>query len=427
MMSSVLYLASLVLHDSHAGAGRGGGCSIVSSTLIVAGCIVYGIQRLFIFKPNRHTFNLLSDCEWARSTFPGARGYQEDTILAKDGVSFVGLWMPADALRCPGKSSCDMELAGDQDTPIVIYFHGNSGNSAGYAHMAEKICKEMRANVFLADYRGYGKSDYLYRPDEQGIAMDAVATFEHVVEKYGNNGHTPIILYGHSLGCFPALCLSSLFPESIDSVILSSPFFTLPRLLAGFLPFPLKWMSFIIRDVFPNSVLCEIIGQSESVVPIIIMATYGDYLVSPLSHSVPIFNILVGGDFRAIPSHLPDVQMDKFPIHNVTCYSHFGAKKRICLFDRGSHDWLHNEGGYFGQINDFISRYSDRSSGRNAQIGTSDRSSSRNYALHMKRSIPMLFFVCSLVGSFVIRLALHWSYLLNLDRGNPNTSNMLFT
>lgn len=92
-------------------------------------------------------------------------------------------------------------------TEAVLVCHGNGENVAQSArHSGRAFQKALNANVFVFDYRGYGKSKG--SPNQQGVLEDAEAAFDWLCDK---TGHSPdkIILAGHSIGGGPAVHLAS--------------------------------------------------------------------------------------------------------------------------------------------------------------------------------------------------------------------------
>lgn len=86
--------------------------------------------------------------------------------------------------------------AASEDAPLLIYFHGNGGNLSHRASVASQLA-ERGVNVFLFDYRGYGRSQG--RPSEEPIHIDSLAAYDFARATFG----TPpgkIALYGESIG-----------------------------------------------------------------------------------------------------------------------------------------------------------------------------------------------------------------------------------
>lgn len=107
---------------------------------------------------------------------------------------------------------------------IVLYFHGNSYNISYRKYMID-ICNVLGLNLFLVDYRGYGRSTGKVSP--QNILKDAEASYRFLVD----NGHDPstIVIWGESLGGSPACHVYSNYP--VHSLILLSTFSSLHSLL----------------------------------------------------------------------------------------------------------------------------------------------------------------------------------------------------
>ena len=78
----------------------------------------------------------------------------------------------------------------------ILFCHGNAGN---ISHRIEKvsILHNLGVNIFVFDYRGYGKSSG--KPSESGLYKDAEAAYRYLVEKR-KISKDDIILYGESIG-----------------------------------------------------------------------------------------------------------------------------------------------------------------------------------------------------------------------------------
>lgn len=79
--------------------------------------------------------------------------------------------------------------------PLLIWFHGNGGNITHRAPVASELAKR-GTNVFLFDYRGYGRSGG--RPTEAKLFIDSLAAYDFAVKEYGAD--KSVVLYGESLG-----------------------------------------------------------------------------------------------------------------------------------------------------------------------------------------------------------------------------------
>ncbi len=87
----------------------------------------------------------------------------------------------------------------------VLFLHGNAGN---ISHRLEKIqiFHDLGLNLFIIDYRGYGRSQG--RPSENGIYLDAKAAYDYLLNQRKIKPEQ-IILYGESLGTACAINLAS--------------------------------------------------------------------------------------------------------------------------------------------------------------------------------------------------------------------------
>jgi fermentation-respiration switch protein FrsA (DUF1100 family) len=127
----------------------------------------------------------------------------------------------------------------------LLFFHGNAGN---IGHRVEKIAmlREIGLNIYIIDYRGYGRSTG--RPSERGLYRDAEAAYGYLVSERKILPER-IILYGESIGSAVAVDLASRHP--VGGVILEGGFSS-GRDIAGriypFIP------PFLVSDIF-NSLL----------------------------------------------------------------------------------------------------------------------------------------------------------------------------
>jgi len=177
---------------------------------VVVGCILIAlryIERHSIFFPMKTV-----------EVTPRAGGmdFREVFFEASDGVVLCGWFIPA------GGSSATLLLC-----------HGNAGN---IGHRLEKIAlfHKMGLNVFIFDYRGYGKSKGT--PNEKGLYRDGEAAYRYLIETEGISPQD-VILYGASLGAAVAIDIAS---RSEFRVLITEEAFTsmkdMVRIIYPFLP-----------------------------------------------------------------------------------------------------------------------------------------------------------------------------------------------
>ena len=116
--------------------------------------------------------------------------FEEVNFESKDGTRLVGWYLP-----CEGA------------TETVLICHGNAENVAQSSeHSGIKFQAALNANVFVFDYRGYGKSEG--SPYEAGVLADAEAALDWLNNKTETKAED-VILVGHSIGGGPAVHLAS--------------------------------------------------------------------------------------------------------------------------------------------------------------------------------------------------------------------------
>jgi len=146
----------------------------------------------------------------------------EDTYYkTSDNLSINGWFIPADSSEY-----------------IVLFCHGNAGN---ISHRLEsiQIFNRLSFDVFIFDYRGFGKSEGT--SDEEGTYMDALGAWEFLVDKKGYDPNQ-IIIFGRSLGSGVASWLAR--EKQPAALILESSFTSLTDLGAKLYPlFPVRILS----------------------------------------------------------------------------------------------------------------------------------------------------------------------------------------
>lgn len=115
-------------------------------------------------------------------------GYEEVWFEADDGTSLFGWYVPAGNGR-----------------GTLLFLHGNAGNISHRLDSIE-IFHSMGLNLFIFDYRGYGRSGG--SPDEADIYDDARCAWKYLMDEKGARPGE-IIIFGRSLGAAVAAHLAS--------------------------------------------------------------------------------------------------------------------------------------------------------------------------------------------------------------------------
>lgn len=152
--------------------------------------------------------------------------FEDVTFAAPDGVKLHGWYLPADGARF-----------------TLLLSHGNGGN---ISHRIGKLLllRALGVNVFIYDYRGYGRSEG--QPSEAGTYQDALAACDWL---RASKGAVPgqVIAYGESLGSAVAVELAVQRP--VAGVALESPFTSVPDMARAIYPWlPLRWLCAIRYD-----------------------------------------------------------------------------------------------------------------------------------------------------------------------------------
>ena len=129
--------------------------------------------------------------------------FEDVYIKTEDNIKINGWFIPKE---------------GAKDT--ILFCHGNAGN---IGNRLEKIIflQEADVNIFIIDYRGYGKSQG--RPTEEGLYLDAAAAYNYLVNTREIKAEN-IILYGESIGTAVIINLAS--REKIAGLIAEGAFST---------------------------------------------------------------------------------------------------------------------------------------------------------------------------------------------------------
>ncbi len=112
---------------------------------------------------------------------------------------------------------------------LVFYLHGNGGSLKGWGKDAD-IYLANNYDVFMLDYRGYGKSTGDISSEEQ-LNNDVQTTYKHLLTRYPEN---KIIILGYSIGTGPAAKLAS--NNAPKQLILQAPYYSLTDLMSHWYP-----------------------------------------------------------------------------------------------------------------------------------------------------------------------------------------------
>ncbi len=186
------------------------------------------------------------------------------TRLARDAdvhevsVAVLGATLSALHLRLPGPKG------------LVFFLHGNAGSLASWFVAAERY-RAANYDLFMLDYRGYGKSSGRINSEEQ-LRANVRAAWDQVAPAYHGK---PVVIYGRSLGTALAARLSAQLSDSGTPpamTVLVSPYRSMGALAAEHYPlvpqallrYPLRTEDDVARIGGP---LLLIYGDRAVVVP----------------------------------------------------------------------------------------------------------------------------------------------------------------
>ncbi|MDQ3534097.1 MAG: lysophospholipase [Bacteroidota bacterium] len=217
---------------------------------IVICLLIFFFQERFLFFPQK----LPADTHF---TFPYK--FEEFFIEAEDGVRLNGL-----LFKSAGSEYRSGSLSG-MARGLVFYLHGNAGALNNWGYAADEFLGE-GFDVFILDYRGYGKSEGNISSQNQ-LLNDVELAFQEVSKLYQAQ---EIIITGYSIGTGPACWLASRHP--VDKLLLIAPFYNLTDLANHYFPF---LPSFILRYPLKNNQYLEkveapvtlIHGKNDEIIP----------------------------------------------------------------------------------------------------------------------------------------------------------------
>ena len=167
--------------------------------IYIAVCgLFYVTQEKFIFLPERLEKNY---------KFSFKQIYQELNFKTEDNILLNGILFKADTSK-----------------GLIFYLHGNAGSLKSWGEIA-KIYTGLGYDVFMLDYRGYGKSEGTITSENQ-LYKDVQTVYDDLKTKYAES---KIVVLGYSIGTGPATRLASSNHPKL--LILQAPYYSLTDLL----------------------------------------------------------------------------------------------------------------------------------------------------------------------------------------------------
>ena len=175
---------------------------ILAIYIILCGALFY-FQENFIFFPQKLDKNY---------QFSFDQKFEEIYIRTNDNVVLNSLLFKA-----------------DNSKGLIFYLHGNAGSLSTWGKVA-KTYTDLNYDVFMLDYRGYGKSEGLISSQAQ-LFQDLQTVYDSMKKRYSED---KIIVLGYSIGSGLAAKIASTNKPKL--LILQAPYYSLTDLMSHLYP-----------------------------------------------------------------------------------------------------------------------------------------------------------------------------------------------
>jgi pimeloyl-ACP methyl ester carboxylesterase len=165
---------------------------------VVLCIILFVFQEKLIFLPQKLDKNF---------KFAFNQKFKEISIPAKDGKLLSGLLFTSDSSK-----------------GLIFYLHGNAGSLNNWGVVAKRYT-DLKYDVFMLDYRGYGKSDGSIQNQRQ-FHEDIQMAYDDMKKRYKESD---MVVLGYSIGTGPAAYLSSTNHPRL--LILQAPYYSLTDMM----------------------------------------------------------------------------------------------------------------------------------------------------------------------------------------------------
>ncbi len=150
------------------------------------------IENFIIYYPDRSLHQ--NPADWNLT-------HEDVSFDGGDGIRLHGWFFPL-----PGKA------------PLILFCHGNAGNISDRIDNVKRLL-DHGLQVFIYDYRGYGRSTG--RPSEAGVYQDGLAAYDYLVTRKKISPDR-IVPFGRSLGA--AVAIEIAIKRDVRSLIIESAF-----------------------------------------------------------------------------------------------------------------------------------------------------------------------------------------------------------
>jgi len=196
---------------------------VLASVAVVV--LMMTFEDKLIFFPAKYPEGLWEVQESCRRVGDLIPQVEDCRFSTSDGVSLHGWYCKPMRCGADGPVPATSEM-------VVLWFHGNAGNITHRYDMIRQMLMKLPVDVFIIDYRGYGKSEGM--PSERGLYLDARAAWSYLTDERHIEANRIVIL-GKSLGGVPAIDLAS--KVQAGGLIVQSSFTSATDMANRVLPF----------------------------------------------------------------------------------------------------------------------------------------------------------------------------------------------
>jgi len=154
----------------------------------------------------------------------------------------------------------------EQSKGLIFYLHGNAGNIYNWSTVVP-VYNDLGYDVFLIDYRGFGKSTGSIDSEDQFFG-DMQMAYDRMKSQYAEN---EIVVLGYSIGTSPASWLAA--NNTPQQLILQAPHYNLKFMMSELFPifptFLLKYPMLNNENVAQCKMPVTLLhGNMDSTIPI---------------------------------------------------------------------------------------------------------------------------------------------------------------
>lgn len=229
-------------------------CSLFAILYILIVSYLYFNQEDFIFQPSKLN---------KEYKFQFEEKFEELNISSFDNTNLSGLLFKA-----------------ENSKGLIFYLHGNAGALDSWGSIAQTYT-DLGYDIFILDYRGFGKSEGEIESEEQ-FYKDVTFAYKKLLSQYAEN---KIIIIGYSIGTGAASYLAS--KNNPKALILQAPYYNFSEMADSRFPF---LPEFVLKYKFETNTFIQQIKA-----PVYIFHGDKDQVI-PLNNSIKLQKILKPSD-----------------------------------------------------------------------------------------------------------------------------------